>query len=827
MKRLIIALIALLLCLLAFAACDIGSNDRDTESNTETTESDTETTESNTETEESTVETTESATETTESDTETAESDTETTESDIETTESDTEATESNTETTESNTETEESTEPPHAHDFGEWNVTQAPTCTEKGQQERSCSCGEKETEKIDALGHTEVIDEAKAPTCSELGFTEGKHCSVCNTVIVAQTAIPTIDHTMVMDAAKDPDCTETGLTMGIHCSVCNKVLMAQETIPALGHDEAHHNAKAPTCTAIGWDAYETCSRCNYTTYEEKTALGHDKVSHDAKAPTCTDIGWDAYETCSRCNYTTYAEKAALCHDKVNHDAKAPTCTDIGWDAYETCSRCNYTTYKEKAALGHDKVNHDAKAPTCTDIGWDAYETCSRCNYTTYEEKAALGHTEVKDAAVAATCTAEGKTEGSHCSVCNTTIVAQAAIEKLSHNYVNETIIKNATCVAKGSKKLKCENCSAYITQEYELEKFAATDINKQALNYVGEIIVYDKQGKELGLATGFVYSRDGKIITNYHVIEDAYSAKITINGKSYQITQVLAYDSNIDLAVLKVNSTFNTYAKICKNPIEVGSTVYAIGSSRGMTNTFSQGIVTYYDRVVDGVSHLQHDASITNGNSGGPLINEYGEVVGINTWGITNSQNLNFAVFTKELDNLKFGTPMTMAEFYESLLDPYEVLEEWILENYNHKGNTYISFDYEVQVSTYYVISVNYYESDFLTVSSYYVFEDGSSAFFSLTLSENSKSCYYECIYRNSNSSVKNTMEGYINANNFTSKSSLSNYSYKGNNKYKEYIVEYLAPKQTKDAVNWFDWALSYYGIGLTIEDFGFTSFN
>ena len=77
-----------------------------------------------------------------------------------------------------------------------------------------------------------------------------------------------------------------------------------------------------------------------------------------------------------------------------------------------------------------------------------------------------------------------------------------------------------------------------------------------------------------------------------------------------------MAYDENIDLAVVKVNATGLTTATICKKTVSVGATVYAIGSSRGLTNTYSQGIITYANRVVDGVSHVQHDASITHGGN-------------------------------------------------------------------------------------------------------------------------------------------------------------------------------------------------------------------
>ena len=190
-------------------------------------------------------------------------------------------------------------------------------TCTKAGSYDTVTDCTEcgdeisRTTVTVGALGHAEVSHEAKAPTCTEIGWDAYVTCSRC-------------DYTTYVEKA------------------------------ALSHDEVAHEAKAPTCTEIGWDAYVTCSRCDYTTYVEKAALSHDEVAHEAKAPTCTEIGWDAYVTCSRCDYTTYVEKAALSHDEVAHEAKAPTCTEIGWDAYVTCSRCDYTTYVGKAAIGHN-----------------------------------------------------------------------------------------------------------------------------------------------------------------------------------------------------------------------------------------------------------------------------------------------------------------------------------------------------------------------------------------------------------------------------------------------------------------------------------------
>ena len=433
-------------------------------------------------------------------------------------------------------------------HSWDNGKVTKAATCTTAGTKTYTCTrCKKTRTETIAATGHKAVKDAAVAATCETAGKTEGSHCSVCNTVIKAQTTTAALGHSWdngkvtkaatcttagtktytctrckkthtetiaatghkaVKDAAVAATCETAGKTEGSHCSVCNTVIKAQTTTAALGHSwDGGKVTKTATCTTAGTKTY-TCTRCKKTRTETIAATGHKAVKDAAVAATCETAGKTEGSHCSVCNTVIKAQTtvAALGHSWDNGKVtKAATCTTAGTKTY-TCTRCKKTRTETIAATGHKAVKDAAvaatcetagktegshcsvcgtvlkaqttvaalghswdggkvtKAATCTTAGTKTY-TCTRCKKTRTETIAATGHKAVKDAAVAATCETAGKTEGSHCSVCGTVLKAQTTVAALGHSWDGGKVTKAATCTTAGTKTYTCTRCKKTRTE--------------------------------------------------------------------------------------------------------------------------------------------------------------------------------------------------------------------------------------------------------------------------------------------------------------------------------------------------------------------------
>ena len=315
--------------------------------------------------------------------------------------------------------------------------------------------------------GHKAVKDAAVAATCETTGKTEGSHCSVCNTVIKAQTTTAALGHSWDSGkVTKAATCTAAG-TKTYTCTRCKKT--RTETIAATGHKAVKDAAVAATCETAGKTEGSHCSVCGIVIKAQTTiaALGHSWDSGKVtKAATCTTAGTKTY-TCTRCKKTRTETIAATGHKVVKDAAVAATCETVGKTEGSHCSVCG-TVLKSQtttAALGHSwDSGKVTKAATCTAAGTKTY-TCTHCKKTRTETIAATGHKVVKDAAVAATCETAGKTEGSHCSVCGTILKAQTTTAALGHSWDGGRVTKAATCTTAGTKTYTCTRCKKTRTE--------------------------------------------------------------------------------------------------------------------------------------------------------------------------------------------------------------------------------------------------------------------------------------------------------------------------------------------------------------------------
>ena len=217
-------------------------------------------------------------------------------------------------------------------------------TCSTEGLRRTICSeCGDiLRVEKIEKIAHKEVIDEAIEPTCSEYGRTEGKHCSVCDRVIVPQKVVAKKPHTEVIDQAVAATCTSSGLTEGKHCSVCNEVIVAPEVIEMKPHTVVIDKAVAATCISSGRTEGKHCWYCNKIFVpQEIISAGDHRAGEwiiDAEA-TCTEDG-SKHQICSLCEATIKTETISNLGGHSYQISSVENNGIVGSLAIYTCINC-------------------------------------------------------------------------------------------------------------------------------------------------------------------------------------------------------------------------------------------------------------------------------------------------------------------------------------------------------------------------------------------------------------------------------------------------------------------------------------------------------
>ncbi|MEM3154188.1 MAG: trypsin-like peptidase domain-containing protein [Candidatus Woesearchaeota archaeon] len=150
------------------------------------------------------------------------------------------------------------------------------------------------------------------------------------------------------------------------------------------------------------------------------------------------------------------------------------------------------------------------------------------------------------------------------------------------------------------------------------------------------------------GIGSGAIVTSDGYIVTNYHVIDGASSGAVrTYDGKVHDVS-VIGYDVKKDIAVLKIEGSFNRLRFSNSDGVTAGERVIALGSPAGLEFSVNEGIVSAR-RILDNVEYLQIDVALNPGNSGGPVVDASGKIVGISNWKLKEYEGLSFAIAGNE----------------------------------------------------------------------------------------------------------------------------------------------------------------------------------
>ena len=166
---------------------------------------------------------------------------------------------------------------------------------------------------------------------------------------------------------------------------------------------------------------------------------------------------------------------------------------------------------------------------------------------------------------------------------------------------------------------------------------------------------------------TGFFIDDQGTFVTCFHVIDGANEIRAGMHdGGSYEVKEIIDFSELYDIAVLKADITNTPYLDFNKNDVVQGETVYALGTSNGLEGTFSNGVISAISRKIGAIDCVQTNAAISSGNSGGPLLNEFGEVIGIVAYRYISGQNLNLAIDVDMLDHLTMDKNWNMNQFRE-----------------------------------------------------------------------------------------------------------------------------------------------------------------
>ncbi len=195
------------------------------------------------------------------------------------------------------------------------------------------------------------------------------------------------------------------------------------------------------------------------------------------------------------------------------------------------------------------------------------------------------------------------------------------------------------------------------VNEELESLKISSDSSFSGIIEDVVKAVVTIKTDVSQG--TGFIISSDGYLVTNAHVLEGASRVVAYDYNKNSMTAEFIGYVDSLDIALLKISGNFEELELEDSDDVSVGERVIAIGNPLGLEFSVSEGIVSGVHRegLVSGLNaYIQTDAALNPGNSGGPLINKQGKVIGINNFKLSDGESLGFALesnYIKEAVNM------------------------------------------------------------------------------------------------------------------------------------------------------------------------------
>ena len=348
-----------------------------------------------------------------------------------------------------------------HTHSYSVANASmeflkEEATCITPAVFFYSCSCGEMGSSTFshgEPGTHTMVTDPGYPADCVNLGLTDGAHCSVCNTILLAQTQMPVTNHTYdnkqdetcnvcnyvrvincnhretVSLSAIPATCIANGLTEGKKCTLCQEILTEQTILAPLGHTEVTDPAIESTCSTGGMTEGKHCSTCHTVLVAQNTvaAKGHTRIVDQAVAATCTVEGKTEGAHCSVCQVVfLYPQTiSALGHSFDAENLLAP------------CSVCGTPSFHTHNYSVKNATNEYLKdAATCTRPSVYYYSCdCGEMSTETFSWGDAKGHTIETEPGYPATCDTPGLTDKRYCSVCQMTFTAHWEVKELGHTF--------------------------------------------------------------------------------------------------------------------------------------------------------------------------------------------------------------------------------------------------------------------------------------------------------------------------------------------------------------------------------------------------------